>query len=44
MSDWGDALYQASMITVAAIFGIAVAKLLMARFPVPGLKDVVALV
>lgn len=44
MSDWLDALYQGSFITLWAIVGIAVVKLTMARIPVPGVKDVVALV
>lgn len=44
MSAWGDAMYQVTMIGLAAFFVIVVLKLLVARFPVPGLKDAVGLV
>lgn len=35
--------YQILAITFTAVFGIAILKLLMGKFPIPGLKDVVAL-
>jgi len=44
MADWGDAMYQVTMIGLAALFVIVVLKLLVARFPVPGLKEAVSLV
>lgn len=44
MADWADALYEIAITGTAAIFFIVVAKLLMARYPVPGLAQVVALV
>ena len=44
MADWADALYQVTMIGMSALFVIVVLKLIIARFPVPGLKEAVALV
>lgn len=38
-----DELYQIIVITFSAITGIVLLKLILARFPVPGLKDIVAM-
>lgn len=43
LGDLSEALGRITYIGVAALVFIVVMKLLMARFPVPGLKDVVAL-
>ncbi len=42
--DWFDAFYQSFFIGVAALFWIAIAKIAMVRFPIPGARDVVGLV
>jgi hypothetical protein len=38
-----DEAYQIIVITFSAIFGIVVLKLILARFPIPGLRDIVAM-
>ena len=43
MSELGDALGRITYIGVAALVFIVVIKLLMTRWPVPGLKDIVAM-
>lgn len=44
MGSFLDAFDEGARITLWAIVGIAIVKLIMARVPVPGVKDVVALV
>lgn len=43
MNALGDALGRITYIGVAALVFLVVIKLLMARWPIPGLKDVVAM-
>lgn len=43
MNDIVDAGYQVVVIGVAALFFIVIMKLIMARWPVPGLAQVVAM-
>lgn len=43
MNELGDALGRITYIGVAALVFIVVIKLLMTRWPVPGLKDIVAM-
>jgi hypothetical protein len=42
--DFSDAFWQMLSITVNAVFGIVLAKVLFARFYVPGISPVVAAV
>lgn len=43
MKELGDAFGRITYIGVAALVFFVIVKLLMARWPVPGLKDIVAM-